>query len=89
MPARPAALGDAQNPYLLLWRYKDGQFEGSKALAWHRGPFHTQRVHIHPCFSADGRQIAYTADPQGYGQVLVVDVPDWESLPDRSTISTR
>lgn len=81
--------GDAQNPYLLLWRYKGGQFEGPKALAWHRGSFHTQRVHVHPCFSADGRQIVYTADPQGYGQVFVVDVPDWESLPDRSTISTR
>jgi oligogalacturonide lyase len=75
--------GDAQNPYLLLWRMKDGEFEGPKALVWHRGSFHTQRVHVHPCFSADGKQIVFTADAQGYGQVFIVDIPDWDSLPDR------
>jgi oligogalacturonide lyase len=79
--------GDAQNPYLLLWRFKDGRFEGPKALVWHRGSFHTQRVHVHPCFSADGKQIVYTADPQGYGQVFIVDIPEWDSLPDRDQIT--
>jgi oligogalacturonide lyase len=78
--------GDAQNPYLLLWRLKGGQFEGPKALVWHRGSFHTQRAHVHPCFSADGRQIVYTADPHGYGQVSLVDIPAWDSLPDRSAV---
>ena len=75
--------GAADNPYLLLWRYRGGKFEGPKVLAWHRGSFHTQRVHVHPCFSPDGRQIVYTADPQGYGQVFMVDIPEFESLPDR------
>jgi oligogalacturonide lyase len=79
--------GDAQNPYLLLWRFKEGRFEGPKALAWHRGSFHTQRVHVHPCFSANGKQILYTADPQGYGQVFIVDIPDWDSLPNRDQIT--
>ena len=79
--------GDAQNPYLLLWRLKDGKYEGPKALVWHRGSFHTQRAHVHPCFSADGTQIVYTADPQVYGQVFIVDIPDWDALPDRDTIS--
>jgi oligogalacturonide lyase len=74
--------GDAKDPYLLLWRFKEGAFEGPKVLAWHRGSFHTQRVHLHPCVNADGTQIIYTADPQGYGQVYAVDVPDFESLPD-------
>lgn len=78
--------GDAQNPYLLLWRMKEGRFEGAKALAWHRGSFHTQRVHVHPCFSPEGNQIVYTADPQGYGQVFIVDVPEWEALPDRNSL---
>lgn len=78
--------GDAQNPYLLLWRMKDGKFEGPKALVWHRGSFHTQRVHVHPCFSADGKQIVYTSDPQGYGQVCIVDIPDWDALPDRHSL---
>ncbi|MBI4790524.1 MAG: PD40 domain-containing protein [Chloroflexi bacterium] len=78
--------GDAQNPYLLLWRMKDGKFEGPKALVWHRGSFHIQRVHVHPCFSADGKQIVFTADPQGYGQVFIVDIPDWDALPDRNSL---
>ncbi len=81
--------GDAQNPYLLLWRMKEGKFEGPKALAWHRASFHTQRQHVHPCFSADGKQIVYTADPQGYGQVFIVDIPDWDALPDRHSIPER
>lgn len=81
--------GDAQNPYLLLWRMKDGKFEGPKALVWHRGSFHTQRAHVHPCFSADGKQIVYTADPQGYGHVFIVDIPEWDALPDRHSIPER
>jgi len=76
--------GDAQNPYLMLWRFKDGQFEGAKTLAWHRGSFHTQRDHVHPCFGSDGKQIVFTADPQGYGQVFVVDIPAWDALPDHN-----
>jgi oligogalacturonide lyase len=78
--------GDSENPYLLLWRFKDGRFEGPKVLVWHRGSFHIQRVHLHPCFNAEGTQIVYTADPQGYGQVFVVDVPDFASLPDRESL---
>ncbi len=78
--------GDAANPYLLLWRYRQGKFEGPKALVWHRGSFHIQRVHLHPCFSADGKQILYTADPQGYGQVFLVDIPEWDALPDREKL---
>lgn len=79
--------GDRDDPYLLLWRFEDGEFVGPKVLAWHRGSFHTQRVHVHPCFNAEGTQIVYTADPQGYGQVFAVDVPDFDSLPDRSSLA--
>ena len=78
--------GDAHDPYLLLWRFNEGRFEGPKVLAWHRGSFHTQRVHLHPCFNAEGTQIIYTADPQGYGQVFAVDVPAWEALPDLADV---
>jgi oligogalacturonide lyase len=77
--------GDAANAYLLLWRFRDGRFEGPRYLAWHRGSFHTQQVHVHPCFSPDGKKIVYTADPQGYGQVFVVDIPEFESLPEKPT----
>lgn len=78
--------GDRDNPYLLLWRLVDGKYQGPKALVWHRGSYHTQRVHPHPTFSPDGKQIAYTADPQGYGQVYLVDIPEFDSLPDRDSL---
>ncbi len=78
--------GDAKDPYLLLWRFNEGAFEGPKVLVWHRGSFHIQRVHLHPCFNQEGTQIIYTADPKGYGQVFVVDVPPFESLPDLADV---
>ena len=78
--------GSRTDPYVLLWRYRNGQFEGPKVLAQHRGSFHIQRVHVHPRFSPDGKQVLYTADPQGYGQVFLADVPDFDSLPDRSSL---
>ena len=71
---------------MLLWRYRNGQFEGPRVLAQHRGSFHIQRVHVHPRFSPDGTQVLYTADPQGYGQLFLADVPAWEGLPERSSL---
>ena len=79
--------GSRDDPYLLLWRFRDGQFEGPKVLVHHRGSFHIQRVHVHPCFSPDGKYVLYTADPQGYGQVYTVEVPEFDSLPDRRSLS--
>lgn len=79
--------GNAQEPYLLAWRYRNGQFEGPKVLAWHRGSFHTQGLHVHPAVHAGGSKVLYTADPQGYGQVFIVDVPEFEALPDRKSVT--
>jgi len=78
--------GSREDPYLLLWRFREGRFEGPKVLAWHRGSLQTGYLHIHPRFTADGRQVLYTADPQGYGQLFLVDVPEWDALPDRAGI---
>ena len=71
----------AEEPYLLLWRFRNGNFEGPRVLAQHRGSFHIQVVHVHPAVSPDGTQVLYTCDPDGYGQVHLVDIPDFESLP--------
>ena len=45
-----------------------------------------ERGRGHPCVHADGTKILYTADPQGYGQVNIVEVPAWDALPDRSGV---
>jgi len=54
-------------------------------LAVHRGSFHVQILHVHPRMFAgrDGQiRVLYSADPQGYGNVYVADVPEFESLPE-------
>lgn len=79
--------GDAKEPYLLAWRYRDGAFQGPKVLAWHRGSFHTQALHVHPTVHDEGRKVLYTADPQGYGQIFLVEVPEWDALPDRAAVT--
>jgi oligogalacturonide lyase len=86
--------GSARDPYVMLWRLRandagkggDNKFEGPKVLAWHRGSFHVQRLHVHPVFSPDGKSVVFTADPQGYGQVFMAEVPDFDALPWRSEV---
>lgn len=80
--------GGRNEPYVMLWRFRDGKFEGPKVLAWHRGSMHVQRVHIHPVFSPDGKSVVFTADPQGYGQVFMVEVPDFDALPGRDQVQS-
>ena len=53
-------------------------FEGPKVLASHRGSFHTQPLHVHPCVHANGTKVLDSADPQGYGQDFIIDVPEWD-----------
>jgi|DewCreStandDraft_5_1066085.scaffolds.fasta_scaffold00088_63 oligogalacturonide lyase len=73
--------GNARHPYILLWRYRDGRFEGPRKLCRHRGSFHVQQLHVHPRFTPDGRSVLFTADPNGYGNLYLVEVPPFESLP--------
>lgn len=72
--------GGRANPRLLLWRFRDGQFEGPRQVAYHRGSFQVQITHVHPRFSPDGRQILYVSDDSGYGNLYLVDTPDFDSL---------
>lgn len=73
--------GHRDDPRLLLWRFADGQFEGPRTVLTHRGSFHIQQLHVHPRFSPDGKQILFTSDLSGYGQLHLVDTPDFDALP--------
>ena len=78
--------GGRDEPHLLLWRLRDGEYEGPRILAWHRCSFHTQRQHVHPRMFRDaaGRtRVVFTADHNGYANVYIADVPEFESLPAR------
>jgi hypothetical protein len=44
---------------------------------------HAQQLHVHP----SGTKVLYTAVPQAYGQVFIVDVPEWDAMPDRSAVT--
>ncbi len=79
--------GTTRYPYLLLWRWQGETIEGPKVLVRRRCSFHIQRLHTHPRFSPDGRFIVFTADPEGYGNVYLVEVPPFEQLPSLAELS--
>lgn len=72
--------GGRDNPHLLLWRFQNGRFEGPRRILTHRGTFQVQQLHVHPRFSPDGKQILFTSDMTGYGQLYLAETPDFESL---------
>jgi oligogalacturonide lyase len=74
--------GSRESPHLMLWRFRDGRFEGPRALLAHRGSFQSQAVHVHPRFSPDGTQILFVSDMLGYGNVYLIDTPDFDALPE-------
>jgi oligogalacturonide lyase len=73
--------GSTRDPYVLLWRYENGAFDGPRRLCRHRGSFHVQQLHVHPRLSPDGRQVLFTADPTGYGNLYLAGIPEFERLP--------
>ena len=68
-------------PHVLLSRFDGDKFEGPRVLCLHRGSRHIQHLHVHPRFTPDGTQVLFTADPRGYGQVFLAEVPPFEQLP--------
>jgi oligogalacturonide lyase len=74
-------------PYVLLCRFDGRSFEGPRVLCVHRGSRHIQHLHIHPRFTPDGGQVLFTADPRGYGQLFLAEVPPFEDLPTLEQVS--
>jgi oligogalacturonide lyase len=74
--------GSRDAPRLLLWRYRNGSFEGPRVMLTHRGSFHTQILHVHPRFSPDADEILFASDASGYGNLHLVDALDFDSLPE-------
>jgi oligogalacturonide lyase len=79
--------GSRDEPHLLLWRYRDGSFEGPRLVLTHRGSFQVQMIHVHPRFSPDGSHILFTSDATGYGNVHLVETPDFDELPELANLT--
>lgn len=73
--------GSRSDPRLLLWRFTDGVLEGPRVVATHNCSFQDDIVHTHPRFSPDGRHIVFTSDADRYGNVYLIDTPDFDTLP--------
>lgn len=81
--------GFREKPWLHLWALRDGGYVGPKALIHHRCSFHVQLLHVHPRMFAgpEGRPtIIYTSDRDGYGNVYLVEIPEFESLPEMDAV---
>jgi oligogalacturonide lyase len=72
--------GTPADPRLLLWRQRDGVFDGPRTILTHRGSFHTAQLQVAPRFSPDGGRIVFTSDDTGYGNVYLVETPAFDGL---------
>jgi oligogalacturonide lyase len=65
---------------LLLWRLRDRRFEGPRCVLNHGGAFEVQQLHAHPRFDPRGDKILFTSNQGGYGNLYLVDKPDFDSF---------
>lgn len=75
--------GDQYQDTICLWKQTDEGLAGPRILCRHRGSFQSQKIHVHPRFSPDGTQVLFTSDLNGYGNLYLVDVPEFETLPEQ------
>lgn len=64
-----------------LWQWNGELYEGPRILCRHDSSAKIQQLHVHPRFSSDGKQVVFTTDVSGYGNVYLVDVPEFGYLP--------
>ncbi len=74
--------GNRDGKVIRLWKWNGKGYENPRILCEHRSSFHIQQVHVHPRFSPDGKKVLFTSDMSGYGNIYLVDVPDFECLPE-------
>ena len=69
-------------PYIQLFRWNGEAYVGPKILAFHRSTFNDQYAHCHPRFTPDGKYVLYSSDLTSYSNMYLVEVGDFDDLPD-------
>ena len=65
-----------------LWQWNGESYDGPRVLCRHDSSKKIQQLHVHPRFSADDSQVVFTSDVSGYGNVYLVDIPEFSTLPE-------
>jgi oligogalacturonide lyase len=53
----------------------------AERLCMHDSSFYFQNSHPYPCFTPDGKHVLYASDIEGYINLYLADIPDYDSLP--------
>ncbi|MFN2229639.1 MAG: oligogalacturonate lyase family protein [Anaerolineae bacterium] len=69
-------------PFIQLFKWDGERYVGPKILAFHRSTFNDQHAHCHPRFTPDGKAVLYTSDLTAYSNMYLVEVGEFEELPD-------
>ena len=81
-PASVFTSASKARPYIQLFKWDGERYVGPKILAYHRSTFNNQHAHCHPRFAPDGKAVLYTSDLTAYSNMYLVDVGEFEELPD-------
>ena len=81
----PAFRTPAQ-PYIQLFKRVGSDYVGPKVLSLHRSTFNDQHAHCHPRFTPDGKSVLYTSDLTGYSNMYLVEIGDFDTLPDLAAL---
>ncbi len=77
-----AAFEPENRPFIQLFKWDGERYVGPRILAYHRSTFNNQHAHCHPRFTPDGKYVLYTSDLTAYSNMYLVEVGDFESLPE-------
>lgn len=69
-------------PFIQLFKWDGEQYIGPKILSYHRSTFNDQHAHCHPRFTPDGKSILYSSDLTSYANMYLVEIGDFDTLPD-------
>ena len=63
------------------WKWENGRYVGPRVLCRHDSSMHIQQAHPHPRISPDGKNVVFTSDREGYCNVYMAPLAEFESLP--------